>query len=195
MLQEQGIRTALVDSDQQNIYASKRAGLEAAYGDALSELIFDELELGGIGRMLAMTTNNEVNSLAVLQFQEVFGRAEVYQLATDNLARGQETIAPHFRGRILFNSSITCGQIQQKISQGANIQKSHLTPDFDFLALQSLYNGEAIPLLLINDKKQLTIFTEDEQPLPRPGETLISLVPAINSVGIQVPADGPADRD
>ena len=195
MLKEQGLRTVLVDSDQQNIYASKLAGLQAVHGDALSEAIFDELELGGIGRMLAMTTNNEVNSLAVLQFQEVFGRAEVYQLATDNLANGQETIAPHFRGRVLFSSTITCGQIQQKITQGANIQISLLNPNFDYLAFQTLYNGEAIPLLLIDEKRQLTIFTEDEQPLPQPGETLISLVPAINSAGIQVPVEGGFQRD
>lgn len=180
ILNEHGFRTALVDSDPQNVNASKKVGLPAVHGDALSEAILDELNLGGIGRMMATTTNNEVNSLAVLQFREVFGRAGVYQIATNNMANGQETIAQHLRGRILFGSTITCNQIQRRLEKGATIQVTELTEDFDYLAYQSLYNNQAVPLLLITDKRKLTIYTDDFQPLPRAGQTLISLAPAID---------------
>lgn len=135
--------------------------------------------------MMAMTTNNEVNSLAVLQFREVFGRAEAYQLATDNLANGQETIAQHLRGRVLFGSTITCGQIQRQMGKGATIQVTELTEDFDYLAYQSLYNNQAVPLLLITEKGKLVIFTADFQPLPRTGQTLIGLVPAIDLTDLE----------
>lgn len=183
ILDEYGFRTALVDSDPQNVIASKKVGLPAVHGDALSEAILDELNLGGIGRMMATTTNNEVNSLAVLQFQEVFGRAGVYQIATDNMANGQETIAQHLRGRILFGSTITCNQIQRRLEKGATIQVTELTEDFDYLAFQSLYNNQAVPLLLVTKKGNLTIYTDDFQPLPSAGQTLISLAPAIDPTG------------
>jgi Trk K+ transport system NAD-binding subunit len=183
ILNEHGFRTALVDSDPQNVAASKKVGLPAIHGDALSEAILDELNLGGIGRMMATTTNNEVNSLAVLQFREVFGRAGVYQIATNNMANGQETIAQHLRGRILFGSTITCSQIQRRLEKGATIQVTELTEDFDYLSYQSLYNNQAVPLLLITDNRKLTIYTDDLQPLPRAGQTLISLAPAIDPTG------------
>jgi NhaP-type Na+/H+ or K+/H+ antiporter len=186
ILNEHGFRTALIDSDLQNVIASKKAGLSAVDGDALSEAILDELDLGGIGRMMAMTTNNEVNSLAVLQFQEVFGRAEVYQLATDNLTNGQEPIAKHLRGRVLFGSTITCGQIRRQLEIGASIQVTELTENFDYLAFQSLYNNKAVPLMLVTVRGKLIIYTADYQPLPRSGQTLISLVPPIDTEGSQV---------
>jgi NhaP-type Na+/H+ or K+/H+ antiporter len=180
ILKEHGFRTALIDSDPKNVIASKRVGLTAVHGDALSEATLDELDLGGIGRMMAMTTNNEVNSLAVLQSREVFGRAEVYQIATENLANGQETIAQHLRGRVLFGSTVTCNQIKRQLERGATIQVTKLTEDFDYLAYQSLYNNQAVPLLLVTEKGKLTIYTADYQPLPRTGQTLISLAPAID---------------
>ncbi len=185
ILNEHGFRTALIDSNPQNVIASKNAGLSAVHGEALSEAILDDLDLAGIGRMMATTTNNEVNSLAVLQFQEIFGRAEVYQLATDNLVNGQETIAQHLKGRVLFGSNITCERIKSKMEMGANIQVTKLTEDFDYLAYQSLYDKQAIPFLLITEKRKLLIYTSDYQPLPKTGQTLISLVPFIAPTDIQ----------
>ena len=38
-------------------------------------------EEGGLGRLLAMTADDDVNVLATLHFRELFGRAGVYQLA------------------------------------------------------------------------------------------------------------------
>jgi NhaP-type Na+/H+ or K+/H+ antiporter len=185
ILNEHGFHTTLIDSDPHKLIASSEAGLSAIHGDALSEAILDELDLGGIGRMMAMTTNNEVNSLAVLRFQEVFGRAEVYQLATDNFANGQETIAQDLQGRVLFGSTITCGQIQRQLEQGATIQVIELSDDFDYLAFQSTYNNRAIPLLLITERGKLNIYTSDYQPLPKAGQILLSLVPTNDAKGFQ----------
>ena len=61
--------------------AARLAGLRAAYVNVLSEHALYELDLGGIGRLLAVTPNDEVNSLANLHFTDVFERSEQYQLA------------------------------------------------------------------------------------------------------------------
>jgi hypothetical protein len=47
----------------------------------------EDLELGGIGRLLALTSNDEVNSLAVLYCADLFGRAQVF--TQDNAVRPQ----------------------------------------------------------------------------------------------------------
>lgn len=72
---------------------------------------------------------------------------------------------------------------------GASIQVTELTENFDYLAFQSLYNNKAVPLLLITEKGKLIIYTTDYQPLPRTGQTLISLVPPIDTTGSQVISD------
>ena len=181
ILKQNGFRTVLIDSDPNNVHASTKLGLTAIHGDALSEIVMDELDLGGIGRMLAMTTNHEVNSLATLEFQEIFGRAEVYQIATENLAIGLETSAHPLRGRFLFSSTLTCATIQKQLAAGATIQISELTKGFNYADYRALYNNTAVPLLLINEKKQLIIYTNDLQPMPKIGQKLISLVPSIDT--------------
>ncbi len=179
ILKERGFRTALIDSDPENVHEAITMGLQAVQGNALSEAILDQVNLGGIGRLMAMTNNNEVNSLAVLQFKELFGRAEVYQLATDNLARGQETIAQHLRGRFLFGSQVTCGQIDQLLRSGGSLKVTELTEDYDYETFQALHEQAAVPLLLITARGRIITYTNEAQPLPRAGQTLISLAPYI----------------
>lgn len=50
-------------------------GLRTSYGNVLSEQARDALELSGIGRLLALTPNQEVNTLAAMHFVEFFGPA------------------------------------------------------------------------------------------------------------------------
>jgi hypothetical protein len=135
------------------------------------------LDLGGIGRFLALTPSSEVNSLAAWHFREVFGRAGVYQLPpTVARAPRGETAEQHLRGRIAFSSDATYGYLQSKLAQGGVIKKTRLTEEFDYEAFQSHYANKALPLFLVSDKNTLTLFTAAEPLEPKPGSTLISLV-------------------
>ena len=82
MLKEKGFRCILVDTNRVNLSQAKMEGLPVYYGNVISDYIMNEIELTGIGRMLALTPNPEVNSLAALHFSKIFGRNEVFQLST-----------------------------------------------------------------------------------------------------------------
>ncbi len=56
-----GIPVLLVDTNYANVAAAKMAGLPAECVSILSEHLREELDLAGIGRLLAMTANDEVN--------------------------------------------------------------------------------------------------------------------------------------
>ena len=56
-------------------------GYLSTMGSILAEDLVDEVDLSGIGRLLALTPNHRVNALAALHFSELFGEREVYQLA------------------------------------------------------------------------------------------------------------------
>ncbi len=179
-VQEIGFRVVLIDTNWQNIVAGQMQGLDMHHGDALSEDVMEECEFDGIGRLLAMTSNNEVNSLAALHFPEVFGRAAVYQLplGSRNAVERLQQKPSHLRGRFLFGQQATYQKLMERWRAGAGIKITALTPQFSYEDYQAHYGNEALPLMLVNNRGELRIFTVEDPPQPRSGHKLISLVPA-----------------
>ncbi len=56
------------------------------------------------------------------------------------------------------------------------VKATGLTEEFDYEAFGRLYGDQAIPLMLIEPSGELTICAPDNPTVPRPGQTLISLV-------------------
>ena len=99
VLQELGFKVVLVDTNERNIAASKAENLKVVYGNALTEDVIEEVDFAGVGRLLAMTSNDEVNSLASLHFGEVFDRSKRYQLPIDGMGENEDSSTKHLRGR------------------------------------------------------------------------------------------------
>ena len=64
----------LIDTDRYNVTRAIAAGLAARMMSALAEEADRDLDLRGLGRLLAMTSNDEANALATNRFPRVFGR-------------------------------------------------------------------------------------------------------------------------
>ncbi|MBN1591410.1 MAG: cation:proton antiporter [Pirellulales bacterium] len=169
----------LVDLNRSNIHAARLEGLKTCYGSILSERVVDEMDLGGMGRFLAMTPNNEVNSLATRWFATVFDRASIYQLALPRPQGARAETAPrHLPGRLLFDASATYGALQSRLAWGAVITKTRLTEKFDYEAFQELHGQQALPLFVVRENGTLAICTAEDQLVPKSGETVISIVDA-----------------
>lgn len=80
VLQAHGVRVVLVDSNRNEVLAARGEQLPAHFGSILTEEAREKLDLTGIGRLLALTSNDEVNALACERFARIFGRAGVYRL-------------------------------------------------------------------------------------------------------------------
>lgn len=181
-LQDLGFRTMLVDTNWHNIQIGTEEGLNTHYGNALSEHMLENLDLSGIGRMLAMTANNEINSLASLHFPEVFSRAEVYQLSTNEPMNEQDTGPQHLRGRFLFEEDLTYNRIVEMLSEGATVEIFKLNNDFPASKYMDVYDERAIPLFVVDERGQLLINTADIGIIPQDGQTVVSLVMPDNQV-------------
>ncbi len=175
-VQNMGYRVLLVDSNWENIQAARMEGLDTHYGNILNEDV-DSLDLNNIGRMLAMTPNDEVNSLAALHFREVFGRSEVYQLACQPSVRS-DAVPQHMRGRLLFASDLTYRRLQALYQKGVEVRTTPLTDAFTFSAFRAHYQEKALPLFLRDDQGQLLVFATDRPPIPRSGHAIVSLIQA-----------------
>ena len=178
LLQEKGIRVLLVDSNRGNIAAARMAGLPTYTGSILAEYAITEMRLGGIGRLLALTSNDWVNTLAVQRFTSVFGRAECYQLPPQKEPAGKQTLHKHLHGRWLFAAGMTNAELERRFTGGDTVKATPLSDEFDFATFQVLYRESAVPLFVITESGKLKVITADQTSEPRAGQTLISLVPA-----------------
>lgn len=176
-IQDNGFRTALIDANADNARAGEEVGLTVYYGNALSEEMLERLDLGGIGRLIALTRSKNLNSLAALHFLEVFDRSEVYQLPRGEEKTDREPAQRFLGGRFLFRSDLTYREMQKILAGGGGVETITLTEDMDYQAYQSQHGNQAIPLFLVSGRQKLIIYTTESQPTPKPGQTLISLVP------------------
>jgi NhaP-type Na+/H+ or K+/H+ antiporter len=178
LLNSEGIKLALVDSNWSHVSAARQLGVTAYYGSILSEHTMEELELDGLGRLLALTPNDEVNALAALHFSDVFGRANVYQLpVADNRSTSTRQKMPqHLRGRFLFDRGATYDKIAARCESGATIKRTPLTGEFDFDAFMAQHGETALPLFALKESGELVVLSADGRARPTSGQTLISLV-------------------
>jgi NhaP-type Na+/H+ or K+/H+ antiporter/Trk K+ transport system NAD-binding subunit len=177
-LQEQGCPVLLIDTNWTNISAARLAGLPTYFGSILAERTREEVELGEMGRLLALTGNDEVNSLACLRYIEVFGRGEVYQLPFDAPAEGRREAVPlEQRGRLLFGPEITFSNLTDRFWEDPVAKATLLTEEFDFEAFKEMHGESVLPVLLIREGGKVVPFTVEEPPTPKPGQTVISLAP------------------
>ena len=176
-LQSEGIPVLLVDTNHRHNAEARMAGLPMAYASIGSEFVQEETDLGGIGRLLAMTPNDEVNTLAAMGFSERFGHAEVYQVASvESSSERTESVAAYRRGRTLFNQPTTIEALQQRFEAGAVIKKTLLSSDFTYDDFLARYGESALVLFCLDEKGDLLVATNEKDSLPRPGQKLIALV-------------------
>lgn len=175
-IQSGGFKVLLVDTNWGNVSAAKLDGLPAHYGNILSEHIVEDVDLDGIGRLFALTPNDEANSLAALRFAEHFGRAEVYQLPHDNSHAREVKVHPqHLRGRFLFGEGEHYQVLQQQMRDGAIIKTISISEEFSFEQVKENYSELFIPLVLIDDDR-FTVMTQDLGFTPKAGQRVIALV-------------------
>ena len=120
-LNDRGVKTLLIDTDPYNVTRAIANGLSARRMSALAEEATERLDLRGIGRLLAFTSNDEVNALATGKFARVFGRREVFQLAPGKKRRGQNAVPEEYLGRIIGIDGLTYGMLDERTRQGWKI--------------------------------------------------------------------------
>jgi len=177
-LTQNGFKVLMIDTNWENLKAARMQGLSTYYGSVLSEYILDDVELDGIGRLLALTPNPEVNSLASLYFSKVFGTSEVYQLSVESLDKAQgSAVSKELRGHILFGNQFTFDFLTEKFSINTTVKSTPITNEFEFKDFLREYGeGNVIPLFLIRQNKTLSIYTDVNRPEPQPEDLLISLI-------------------
>ena len=177
-LQEQGFDVLLVDTNVAHTTAARTSGLPTFQGSVLSHRFAEEATLDGIGNLLALTTSDEVNLLAVEQFVPTFGRPHLYRAAAADPKRRQ----PAHPGRALFGADLDVDTLRSKLESGGRIRATRLTEKFDADDYRERYGQRAHPLFVVNADGKLQIVTAGGEPTFKAGQTVLALIEA----------DGPA---
>jgi len=176
-IKEFGFKVLVADSNWENITKARKSGLDTYYGNILSEYAMDEIDLDGIGKSLALTPNDEVNSLTAIQFAEIFGNSSVFQLPPLSTASKKELESnDSLGGRTLFSKEMNFDRISEFLRSGAGIRKTPITSEFSFENYEKKYGDKALPLFVVSSSNTIEPFSLDNPPSPQAGDTIIGLV-------------------
>jgi NhaP-type Na+/H+ or K+/H+ antiporter len=170
-VQQEGFRVLLNDRDAGNVHLAREAGLEVFEGNVLSDLALEELDLRGIGRMLAMTEDAALTALAAMRFGPLFGRRDVFQLPPDNAADEGEALARELRARLLFGPDLGYRELSQRLERGARIVRESGAE-----AVGATADAHRVALFVVKPDHHLVVGADDRRLLPSPADTVLSLV-------------------
>lgn len=176
MLKNEGFKIIIADSNRMNIKRARADELGTYHGNVLAEYAVDELNLDGIGKLLALTSNDEVNSLAAIRFSEVFNSSHVFQLPM-NTKNEKEDREMHsgFSGRMLFSENLTFDAFSKFINKNYSFEKMEISEDLSREEFDLKFDEHRIPLFLLSDDENADPYTLGNTPLPKTGDKVIFL--------------------
>ena len=205
-LQDEKVEVLLVDLNYSNIQQARLAGLPTLVANVLGPQVHERIELTGIGRLLAMTPNNDVNSLAAVQYGRHFGRSNIFQLSphsprTQAKARAKgdavakkTQVSEELSGRVAFAGGPTFDRLHDLFDAGAQVRRTRLSKEFsfdDWKAHHGLDDGRAIVLFVVDDTGSVRVTTPESPAQPKAGQSII----ALTSEGATVPANPPTAQE
>lgn len=163
-LHDAGLDVVVATVNRNDQRRAQHAGLRTFHGNVLGEDIDLRLEMSGIGRLLALTPNDEVNTLATRRFADMFGHSETYQLAPSESPDGLEGAAADLGGRLLFADPLDYDTLDSRL-RDETINVSTLTEPFDLPSFREQHGQAATPLFAIRDQRLLVLAAHAPLPL------------------------------
>lgn len=161
-LQEANIDVVVAFYNYDNIAKARMLGLRTYYGSPISAHADTHLDLVGIGILLAMSTDRELNALSEMHYRHEFGAENIYRLkfSEDNNRREQDQRHKDLQSRWLFNQNATYAKLSSMLSKNANVKVTNITDTYSFEQYQA-DNKEFIPLFCIDKQGNITIMSEN----------------------------------
>ncbi|WP_285404321.1 sodium:proton antiporter [Luteibacter sp. ME-Dv--P-043b] len=175
----EGLRVVVADDDWNGIRTARMAGLSTFFGNPSSQAADRNLDLAGIGHLLAVSTHRELNSLASVHYREEFGRDKVFRLRNLSIeeSHGRASLAGSLVATALFAEDMTHARFAELLHEGWRIKSTRLTETFDWPHFIEEYGSRTVPLFGVEEKGDLRIASGKHSLEPRPGWTVIALVP------------------
>ena len=177
-LQSHSFKTLITDSTWENIRLARMDGLETYFGNPVSEHADRNLNLSGLGKLLAMSGRLNLDTLACLRFKSEFGANNVYELKTtrEKHTEDKHIVSTKHRGYELFSEDADYGNLAYRLRNQAEIKSTQLSDEFTFEQYLKKYEGGIVPMFAIDDKQRLHVFVANGEIQPKPDWTIIAMI-------------------
>jgi NhaP-type Na+/H+ or K+/H+ antiporter len=161
-LNKHGFDCLLTDSHWRYIREARMKDIKTYYGNVVSEHADHHLDLIGIGKMICVSMNKDLNLLAATRYKNEFGVANIFVLSNEEKNRDEtkHEASKEGKARHLFDKSVTYAKLASMLAKGAQIKTTLLTDEFNHEAYLEKHGKHVIPMFGISpDGKQLRVFT------------------------------------
>lgn len=177
LLKQENFKVILADANWSNINKARKDELDTYYGNVLGENATEDLNLDGVGKLLTLTSNDEINSLAVMRYSSIFGTSEVFQLPASTQTHLRDREMPdNLSGRFLFDDDVTYQKINTLTDEGYRFKVIPVPEDITQEEFESKFSEHHIPIILITDNQEALPYTVDNIPLPQENYKVLCLV-------------------
>ena len=162
LLQDNGVKTLLVDNNHFNIEQANKSSLEAYCGNVLSKETLENLDLSRIRHAVCITANHQVNAFAPKNLIEYLERADVYSISPEINSNSNFEYAIPLNP--LFGKEVTYTNIHERVTKGSLFNCLSLGDKPDLTNQSVLENTVNTPLFLINQLGKVSVFSEMDSP-------------------------------
>lgn len=161
----------LIDSNPTNVFVARRMNLPAYSGNIFSEEFLELLDLSEMGKVLVMTSNDEVNTFAFDTLSDVFDRAHYYRIAPNpdsGNAPGEGVIE-----NLLFGEKQNYNALEKRFLSGAKISVQDYSSGQEAEKMEAIQASGSIPLFCVYEGGRVKPFTESDKHKGAEGAQLI----------------------
>ncbi len=178
-LREHSIKVQFSDASWSSVRRARQSGFEAYHGNPSSGHAEENLDLQGIGKLLALSTNKDANALTSIHFRSEFGSNSVFTLesASDDEAFERFDIANRHRANALFDESLNYARLKRQVKEGEVVHITIPETDDDTQGPASEILEDDLKMFAVSKDRKLYVYGAAQSITPKPGWTVVVLRP------------------
>ncbi|ENK3143775.1 sodium:proton antiporter [Vibrio alginolyticus] len=173
-------RVLMTDSNWEYISQVRMLGLDYYYGNPISSHADDNLNLIGIGQVVALTPDQHFNIMACMQFVDEFGEDKVHclqKVKTNSNGSEKHSVAQEYHGKLLMGGNVSYTQLASMLSRGAEVKHTKLSDNFTYQDYLAHHKGSSVVSLFhVEEKGKIQFCDDPEQFEPTTTSTVVSLI-------------------
>ena len=179
-LREHAIKVQFSDASWSSVRRARQSGFEAYHGNPTSGHAEENLDLQGIGKLFALSSNRDANALASIHFRAEFGSNSIFTLesaSSDDAFERFDTANRH-RGNPLFDSTLNYARLKRHLKNGEVMHIPVPEPGSDTQKNDNplhVLHEDDLRMFAISKEGKLHVYGTAEAITPKPGWTVIVL--------------------
>ncbi|MEE4241071.1 MAG: sodium:proton antiporter [Desulfopila sp.] len=156
-LLKSGVKVLITDNNATRLTKATKDGIPNCLGRPIAQKTGYNVELLGLGTLLALSAHESENVAATFHYREEFGKSNIYSLFPHRTTQ-------QFCGTTLFSKQAGYTLLSRMVEEGATIQRLKLQEKFDLQTFLESKGPEAVPLFAVDPRKHAYCFNTENIP-------------------------------